>query len=228
MKRKDVPELYEVLKKSNVDITKTSGKDNAETFIKEENTVKVGELNTLPSQIVKPPITNVFPKLKSSFIKERVKTQGEKQISLSYSNAIFLVLVIIVLLAAAFVIGVQISGKITQNINPASSNTNSPALTQGTSQNKPPVPTTAWVIRVVYYDSNSTGRKNANQMVKRLKDKHITNAYTAEDNIQNRSQICVYLGPYLSKSEAENALKSLKTEHRDINFNNSKTVESRR
>lgn len=220
MKRKDAPELYEVLKKSNIDITKTAFKDKPEVVIKEENVGKVVELNILPVQSVKPPITNVFPKLKSSFIKERVITNEKKQFSLSYSTAIFLVIVGILLLAASFVIGFHIGDKSSSNIRP----TPVLGMNAGTNQNKPTVPTQKWAIRVVYYDNNSTGEKNAKNKLKSLTDKHITNVYTSTENIQSRSQICVYIGPYSSNSEVESALKSLKSEHRDVDFKNSKIV----
>jgi hypothetical protein len=213
-KRKDAPELYEVLKKSNIDGNRTSDKtvENREEVI----------VKTAPVLQAKSSVTAVLPKLKSSFIRDQKHSAERKEWIITLNTAIFIGLLLVILLAAVFVIGIKVGeGKL---------NVTNPAPTKPDSATSEPVVNpiennAGWAIRVVHYDNTTPGQKNANAMIKKLTDKGITKVFKTEERIQGRQQVCVYIGKYDSESEAKKTLAALKVKHKDINFKISSIVE---
>jgi len=204
MKRDNVPELYELLKKSSLKSPKsTQEQEPSATEAPVEPTVKTMELKPLPmTPPVKPAEKRPFPKFKSSFIKEP-ELVGEQRIVLTYNTAIFLVLLIIIALAGSFVLGVQFGQK------------PSPKPPVAGRDQPPPTPAPTYGIRLAFYSNTSGGGQEAERLIKRLKDKQISDVYRRDEKIQNQNKIVVYIGHFASEAEAEKTWQSLKSKHSD-------------
>ncbi|MBI4834581.1 MAG: SPOR domain-containing protein [Planctomycetes bacterium] len=233
MKKRSAPELYEVLKRGNVDIRKPSLKE--EDAVKEDSTAKSSDSNVVPLVTLTPIPERVYPKLKSSFVKKPGSPQN-KEFKLSYNAVFFGILIGIIILAIVFIMGRESS----PSKDTSSSGTVEPAVTDGQTSTADtvraapaPAPAPAatqqkWMIEVVSYDNTTVGKYSADRMLKLLQNKQITNS-SVDRNHRDSSQISVYIGPYGSRSEAEEAFKSIKNANRDIRvFSISEVVQIRR
>jgi hypothetical protein len=235
MKKRSAPELYEVLKRGNVDIRKPSLKETA--AVKEEGSAKNSDSNVVSLVTLTPLPEKIYPKLKSSFVKKPGSPQN-KEFKLSYNAVIFGILIGAIILAFVFIMG--------RESNPLKEAPPSDtADSVGTDGQTPPVDTTRpapapapapapvapqqkWMIEVVSYDNTTVGKYSADRMLKLLQNKQITNSL-ADRNHRDSSQISVYIGPYASRAEAEEAFKSIKNANRDIKvFSISEVIQIRR
>lgn len=217
--KRDAPELYEVLKKTNIDVTKLGSKNATATKLKEEEVVT--EPKPIPLVTTsKPGIDKVIPKFKSSLLKKTENVPQEKQVYFSSTTTVFIVLVVIVLLAVSFIVGFQIGQGKTKDTAGTPSK-----LLSGSEIVKPPPPTTEWTVRVGYYEKTS----QANQLLEQLKAKGVTNIVRREEKYQGRTRYMIDIGPYSSELDAKNAMGSFKTKYGTIkDLSKAKIVEQRR
>lgn len=218
MKKKDSPELYELLKRSDLNL---SGKKAPEENVPETKTEQTAESKLLPLTVPpRPPAkTSPFPKFKSSFTKD-VSTTGEKSFTVKYNTAIFVGLLVLIGLVLTFTLGVLMGEKrvtkppVTDSIDSSDEPKTSPIPHKTSTEPSPAPATSQWGIRLIYYKNDSRGQYNAQRMIAWANEHGIAKTFKITEYIGGIDQICVYAGPYTSRQKAEKALPNLRSKHR--------------
>ncbi|MFH1227177.1 MAG: hypothetical protein V1701_04640 [Planctomycetota bacterium] len=216
-KKRESPELYEVLKQRNLDVGKNTGKEitlgskPAGPALSQEKADDYNAPHTIPELTSPRP----YPKLRSPFpVKlDKVKKQAGRVLPTANNyNALLLGLLVIVIIAfiiyAAWFRGGKPAEITTNAVNPAATDRVTPRPTP------PPEPIVkVWSIRLIYYEDNASGVQSSEKMLRFLNDKNAAGIFVRKEKLEGVQNLVIYQGKYNTREEANKNLDKYKKLH---------------
>jgi hypothetical protein len=203
-KKKDTPELYELLRKNRVEVGKPYPKEASASSAAQPSASPEephGAAPTIPELTAPSPyhkLRNPFPVKIEKPVK---KTIGGKRIPANYNNLIFGAIVIVILAFVIYAVFFR-SG----NESAAAPDATGP--TPGGTVAPLPVPTPPvqpakyWGIRLAYARDNTSERETILRLQNFLSDKKISDVSLEMETIKGSKCIVIYQGKYKTKDEA--------------------------
>lgn len=203
-KKKDTPELYELLRKNRVEVGKPYPKETSASSASQPSAASPEEPHGAAPTIPELTAPSPYHKLRNPFpvkIEKPVKkTIGGKRIPANYNNLIFGAIIIMIL---AFVI-YAVFFRSGDESAAAPGETPVPGGTVA----PPPIPAPApqpakyWAIRLAYARDNTSERETILKLRNFLSDNKIADVSLEMETIKGSKCIVIYQGKYKTKDEA--------------------------
>ncbi|MFA5794339.1 MAG: hypothetical protein WC980_04645 [Candidatus Brocadiia bacterium] len=224
-KKRESPELYEVLKHRNLDVGKNAGKEiTLGLGSKPAEKASSQEKDDYNSPQTIPELTSPrpYPKLRSPFpVKlDRMKKPADRKPSSGANNYSGILLLLLIVVIVAFIIyAIWFSGS--KTTDGAATAGTSGATTAGTGDTgprgippPPPAPVVkTWSIRLIYYEDNAVGQQSTEKMLRFLNDKNAAGIFVRKEKLDGVKSLVFYQGNYNTREEANKNLSKYQKLH---------------
>lgn len=220
-KKKDTPELYELLKKNKVEVGKLPLKEStsppAAQPTADENAEPHGTPQTIPELTAPRPyhkLRNPFP---IKIEKPLKKTINGKSAPAKYNNLIFLAIVLVIIALIIYAVFFRSGDESATTLDGVTTpGPETTTLTQPVPPAQPRQPVKYWIIRLAYDRDNSAGQEAIRRLWNFLADKKVADVFLDTETINGANCIVIYQGrqgKYKTKEEASKESAKLSKLH---------------